>query len=47
MFETGIDRALVPPPRPYYFDDFAAEADMLENGRVLKILNDATIREDR
>ena len=43
MFETGIDLALFSPPQPYYFDDLAAEVEML----VLKILHDTTIREDR
>ena len=47
MFETGIDLALAPPPRPCYHDDLTAAADMFDDVRVLKILNDTTINEAR
>jgi len=47
MFETGIDLVLDPPPRPFHFDDLMAEEAIPDDDRVLKILEDTTIRDDR
>ena len=47
MFETGIDLALIPRPRPCYHDDLTAAEAMFDDDRVLQIINDTTINEAR
>ena len=47
MFEAGIDMALFPSARPLFDDDDSDMAELMEDERVTRFLNDEYIREDR